>query len=271
MTTRNTIYLSYSAEDERFASILGTDLRNAGINISLNPFEDGENRAKTKEALNECVALIAILSPGFLRSERCQYELSYANQVSCPIVPVSVNSIPRVELPREIDARRIVDFHEWPDGVHYGRKLKELLTRMYNITEMPKEILSEPIVEEPDFDALRPRAYGAKRSDPWEKRRAALERRLDQYRNANWWQWDTEKWTSFLEVNRVRREQEKDTYKEHEYERVLVEYGQWVIQHPEASESTRISAIMRLSAIQEIYWNLGEEPPDWLLQQSLLV
>ena len=120
--------------------------------------------------------------------------------------------------------------------------------------------------EKPNLDILRPRSMNVTVRATIEEKCAAVDRYNDEYRTANWWQWNVQQWEEYLIQNAQERQLAGENYQPHEHERMFVEYGKWLIKNPSSEEDKKLDIIMNLTTIHVFYWKRGEEPPLEILK-----
>jgi hypothetical protein len=119
-TAARPIFLSYSRADSEFASILAGELRNFGHKVwmDITGITGGDDwRERIGAAINTSKLVVAILSSEALSSTWVRRELSYADEVGKPILPVfykppelpswyelQFGSIQRLDLTGQVDA-----------------------------------------------------------------------------------------------------------------------------------------------------------------------
>jgi hypothetical protein len=277
------VFLSYSGYDTIFASHLAADLNHNGISVWIDYLvEPGDDWSKVvSKRVDESMVFVPILSAGFVQSKHCTLELRYAHDMGHSIIPVSLHPIPYDELPIGFSADQSIDFQEWQNSDRYRHKLQVLLTRaqntIYHSDRMERRtgssnlyeslVASNSNVEQPNYDALEIREHGSKVGESKKKRFQALERWQARYKNANWFQWESEKWEAYLKHCELKRQLRGDLYEEHKFERVIHEYGHWILRHSELSEEKRLERIDCLLALHVVYWQFGkQEPPELVLQ-----
>lgn len=135
------VFISYrSMEGELDLALrLAADLKNRGVRawidkLELKPGDDW--RLQIEEAVDECAALIAVVSPNYVSSKYCRREMRRADDRDCPIFPVLTtprNQWPEdVRWPIEIQERQYVDFTNWQDENEYHQSLLRLLRVLSN-------------------------------------------------------------------------------------------------------------------------------------------
>ena len=83
-TQNNHIFLSYRSSEADFALRLAASLKNAGVKLwmdrlDIQPGDDWIHALQ--RAVNECAAVIAILSPDYIHSRYCRRELARADRI----------------------------------------------------------------------------------------------------------------------------------------------------------------------------------------------
>jgi len=125
------IFLSYRSVEVEFALRLAADLKNAGINVWMDrldiaPGDDWLTRLQS--AVNDCVAMIAVLSPEYVASRYCQRELARADRLDRIIFPVLLHPIPKKDdWPLIVERSQYVDFTRWQDDDDYHEHLTTLI------------------------------------------------------------------------------------------------------------------------------------------------
>jgi hypothetical protein len=92
MPDRSKIFLSYSRTDLRVATALARDLNAAGIEVWMDKAISVGERWSTaiQKALEECYAMVLVLSPDSMASANVEDEFTYFLDAKKPIVPVMV-------------------------------------------------------------------------------------------------------------------------------------------------------------------------------------
>lgn len=133
MSNQRHIFLSYRSIEVDFALKLAADLKNAGLNLwidrlDIRPGEDW--RRSLQAAVDECAALIAVLTPEYVASKYCQRELSRADRFFHPIIPLLLKPVPDKDWPIEIEREQYIDFSGWRDETVYRKKLQSLVQHL---------------------------------------------------------------------------------------------------------------------------------------------
>lgn len=145
VTNQKYIFLSYRSTEAEFALRLAADLKNAGINLwmdrlDLRPGDDWPSAIE--KALNDCAAMISVVSPDYIGSRYCLRELTRADRIGRPIFPILLRPIPDSSWPLEIERRQYIDFTRWRDDSIYQTNLQKLIE--YLKEEYPDTIQYEP-------------------------------------------------------------------------------------------------------------------------------
>lgn len=135
LVNQHHVFLSYRSFEVDFALRLAADLKNAGLNLwidrlDIKPGEDW--RRSLQGAVDECAALIAVLTPEYIASRYCQRELARADRFDRPIIPLLLKPIPQTDWPMEIERQQYINFSNWRDDHDYQEKLTELITHLRN-------------------------------------------------------------------------------------------------------------------------------------------
>lgn len=124
------IFLSYRSAEAEFALRLAADLKNAGVNLWMDRLDikPGDDWIYAlQNGVNDCAAIISVLSPGYVSSKYCRRELARADRMGRPIFPVILRPVPAEDWPFEIERRQYIDFSDWQDERIYHEKLAELV------------------------------------------------------------------------------------------------------------------------------------------------
>jgi tetratricopeptide (TPR) repeat protein len=113
------IFISYSREDADFADRLQADLHARGHDVwgGRLQLEGGRDWADMIDmAIDRCEALIVVLSPDALASERVRTEYGYAQDHGKRIIPLLVRQVP--QMPPPLHSLQCIDFqHSYDAGV----------------------------------------------------------------------------------------------------------------------------------------------------------
>ncbi len=124
------IFLSYRSSQVDFALRLAVDLKNAGVNLWMDRLDivPGDDWLKSlQKAVNDCSAMITVLSPEYVKSKYCQRELARADRLERIVFPVLLFPIPEDEWPLEMERRQYIDFTEWHNEKVYKAQVKQLI------------------------------------------------------------------------------------------------------------------------------------------------
>jgi len=109
------VFLSYRSLERQFALKLAATLRGAGVRVWVDCLTEGIRPGddwprSIQEALNGCRALIAVVSPDYVRSQTCLQELHQASALARAIFPVLLKPVAISERPLELARLQQVDF-----------------------------------------------------------------------------------------------------------------------------------------------------------------
>ena len=126
------IFLSYRSLEKDFALKLAADLKNMGLSVWMDRLESGikvgDNwRDTIQEAVNNCKAMIANISPDYVVSQICRDELSRAHRLDHPIFPILLKDVAKLDWPMEVERLQYIDFRDWQDTAIYSERLEELV------------------------------------------------------------------------------------------------------------------------------------------------
>lgn len=96
--------------------------------MDIKPAEDWVSALQ--EGVNQSAAMIAVLSPEYVRAEYCKNELARAVRLGCVVFPVLLREIATTEWPIEIERKQFIDFTAAYDDAAYERALKKLLASL---------------------------------------------------------------------------------------------------------------------------------------------
>ncbi|MBI5669304.1 MAG: HEAT repeat domain-containing protein [Chloroflexi bacterium] len=125
------IFLSYRSLEAEFALRLATDLKNLGVNLWMDRLDiaPGDDWPKTlQKAVNNSLALIAVISPEYISSKYCQRELGRADRLELPVFPVLLKTVPDSDWPIQVENHQYIDFRDWQDENVYRTQLNKLVT-----------------------------------------------------------------------------------------------------------------------------------------------
>lgn len=134
MSEAASIFLSYRSIEAEFALKLAADLKNSGVRLwmdRLDGIQVGMDwRDAIQGAINACAALIAVLSPEYIRAEYCKKELARANALHRPIFPLLLYPVKEEEVPLALAGVQYEDFTDWRDEKKYAAHFDKLLARL---------------------------------------------------------------------------------------------------------------------------------------------
>ncbi len=110
--------------------MLAATLRRAGIRLwmdRLNILPGEDWRSVLQDALHGAVAAIPVISRGYVASRYCQRELSRADRIGCPLVPVLLESIEETQWPMEVERAQYFDFSDWRSPNRFRHRAEKLV------------------------------------------------------------------------------------------------------------------------------------------------
>ncbi|HEX2905936.1 MAG TPA: HEAT repeat domain-containing protein [Phototrophicaceae bacterium] len=127
------IFISYRNiyEEPQFALRLAAELKNRGIPawIDKMDIQSGDDWQDALErGVNNCQAMIAVISPDYIQSSYCKDELKRARRLERPIFPVLLREVPAEAWPIQAESIQYVDFRDWQDDTAYRRGVEKLTT-----------------------------------------------------------------------------------------------------------------------------------------------
>ncbi len=155
MLSINHIFFSYRSNEAEFALKLATDLKNIGVRVWIDRLDirPGQNWLRALElGINNCAALLTILSPGYTQSPYCQRELARAARLSIPIIPVLLESLEQAEWPLVTELYQYIDFTNWRSAGEYEKQLQELIKVLRS--QFANQIIEAPSQEEKYLNRL---------------------------------------------------------------------------------------------------------------------
>jgi hypothetical protein len=124
------IFLSYRRLEVALATKLTTDLKALGIYIWMDTLEirpaDDWADALAK-GVDDCTAMIALISPEYLKSAYCCRELHRADRLHRVIFPLLLSPIDTLNLPLELERTQYLDFSDWQTETRYAEELCKLV------------------------------------------------------------------------------------------------------------------------------------------------
>ena len=149
------IFLSYRSNEAEFALKLATDLKNAGVRVWIDRLDirPGEDWRRALElGINNCAALLTILSPAYIESTYCQREMARADRLDYPIIPILLESLEQAEWPLVIELYQYIDFTDWRNSTVYEEKLQDLIKFLR--AQFSHQIIEAPSPEEQYLNRL---------------------------------------------------------------------------------------------------------------------
>jgi hypothetical protein len=125
------VFISYARSDaSEFAEELMAGLEAAGFDPFLDrhdisPGEDWE--ARLKNLLREADTVVYVLSPAFVHSQRCAWEIETAAQLSKRVIPVVAIDVAEAETPAALKRLNYIFFSR---GHGFGAPLRDLATAL---------------------------------------------------------------------------------------------------------------------------------------------
>lgn len=127
------IFLSYASVESDFALQLAVDLKNAGVNLWMDrmDIELGADWPQAlQDGLHNSMAVITVLSKGFVQSRHCLRELARADRLKLPLVPILLAPLTNAEWPIEIERNQYIDFTQWKTELLYHQQLARLVNHL---------------------------------------------------------------------------------------------------------------------------------------------
>lgn len=126
----NYIFLSYRSLDIEFGLKIVNDLKANGIRmwmdkLEIRPSDDWVNALS--KGVDGCTAMLALITPDYLKSPYCIRELHRAYRLNRIIFPVLLQPINPEDLPLELERTQSLDFIKWKDEKHYQSQLVNLV------------------------------------------------------------------------------------------------------------------------------------------------
>lgn len=124
------VFLSYRSDDAEFTLLLAAALRRRGVRLwmdRLNILPGADWRKVLQEALHSAVATIPVITRGYVDSRYCQRELSRADRIGCPVIPVLLERIDETQWPMEVERAQYFDFSDWRSPNSFQRNVDKLV------------------------------------------------------------------------------------------------------------------------------------------------
>ena len=125
------VFVSYRSDDAEFALLLAAALRRAGIRVwmdRLNILPGEDWRSELQDALHSAAATIPVITRGYVESRYCQRELSRADRIGCPLIPVLLEHIEETQWPMEVERAQYFDFSDWRSPNRFRHNAEQLVT-----------------------------------------------------------------------------------------------------------------------------------------------
>lgn len=110
-----TIFISYSRDDEDFATEIVKGLDFAGFDTTIdqqNIIEGEEWEARLGNLIGECDTVVFLLTPSSAQSKMCKWELEQAEKIGKRVLPVLVRPLGHVEAPEQLAALHYTRFDD---------------------------------------------------------------------------------------------------------------------------------------------------------------
>jgi len=125
----NYVFLSYRSLDIEFGLKIVNDLKGKGIRmwmdkLDIRPSDDWVNALS--KGVDGCTAMVAVITPDYLKSPYCIRELHRAYRLNRMIFPIILRPINPEDLPFELERTQSLDFSEWKDEKLYQSQLSRL-------------------------------------------------------------------------------------------------------------------------------------------------
>ena len=124
------IFLSYRSAEVDFALRLAASLKNEGLRLWMDRMDikpGADWLAALQEAVDNSAAVIAVISPLYVKAEYCKNELARAVRLKRPVFPVLLRPVDDKEWPIEIQRQQYIDFTHWQDPAAYDAALRTLV------------------------------------------------------------------------------------------------------------------------------------------------
>lgn len=125
------IFLSYRSAEVDFALRLAASLKNEGLRLWMDRMDikpGADWLAALQEAVDNSAAVIAVISPLYVKAEYCKNELARAVRLKRPVFPVLLRPVDDKEWPIEIQRQQYIDFTRWQDPAAYAEALRKLVS-----------------------------------------------------------------------------------------------------------------------------------------------
>lgn len=134
-STQATIFMSYSRSDAKFVDQIIAALQAIGYDVLLDRknIPGGDDwKSRIGALIQRSDTLVFCLSPDFLASEICLWEVAEARRLGKRVLPIACRTTGNVELPTEIAAMNVVYFYEHPKipGSGFGTGFSQLTTAL---------------------------------------------------------------------------------------------------------------------------------------------
>ncbi|MCU0480519.1 MAG: HEAT repeat domain-containing protein [Anaerolineae bacterium] len=122
--------MSYRSLDIEFGLKIVNDLKVNGIRmwmdkLEIRPSDDWVNALS--KGVDGCTAMLALITPEYLKSPYCIRELHRAYRLNRMIFPILLQPINPEDLPLELERTQSLDFINWKDEKHYHTELTKLV------------------------------------------------------------------------------------------------------------------------------------------------
>ena len=111
------VFISYSHQDREIAARVADQLEEGGLGtwLGVEQLNAGDSwTSQSQTALNRSVAVVVLVSPALLGNRQSLQEISYAQHVGVPVIPVRVGKVGDRDLPLDLARLHMVDATDQP-------------------------------------------------------------------------------------------------------------------------------------------------------------
>lgn len=134
MSEHRHIFISYRSTEADFALKLAADLKNSGVAVwmdRLDALQVGMDwRMAIERAITDCAAMIAIVSPEYVKASYCLKEIARADDLHRPIFPLQLVPVGSEAWPLALEGLQYEDFSDWKNESAYRDGCRRLLLRL---------------------------------------------------------------------------------------------------------------------------------------------
>jgi TIR domain len=140
------LFVSYAREDKERALALAQGMRWMNHDVWMDDSITGGESwwHAILASIRQCDAVVAVISPRYVKSQASELERDYAQRLGKPLLPVLVDPVDTLLLPVDLAAVQLVDYTSDPSESAF--RLAAALSRLPPAPPLPQPLPNEPPV-----------------------------------------------------------------------------------------------------------------------------